>query len=81
MDDLVTKLRQTFHWHAAEAAAKQQPAATVREAILEAVAPAAQSLPGKVFAIVHTKSRNGLKVCCWRGSVALGRADAATMPI
>ena len=37
-------LRQTFHGHAAEAAAKQQPAATVREAIPEAVAPAAQSL-------------------------------------
>ncbi|CAL5228110.1 g11185 [Coccomyxa viridis] len=44
MDDLVAKLRQTFHGHAAEAAAKQQPAATVREAIPEAVAPAAQSL-------------------------------------
>ena len=44
MDDLVAKLRQTFHRHAAEAAANQQPAATVREVIPEAVAPAAQSL-------------------------------------
>ena len=44
MGDLVAKLRQTFHGHAAEAAAKQQPAATVREAIPEAVAPSAQSL-------------------------------------
>jgi len=43
----VAKLRQTFHSHAAEAAAKQQPAATVTEATPEAVAPAAatSSLP------------------------------------
>ena len=44
MDDLGAKLRQTFHGHAAEEAAKQQRAATVREAVPEAVAPAAQSL-------------------------------------
>ena len=41
---LVERLKQTFHGHAAEEAAKQMPAATVREAIPEQVAPAAQSL-------------------------------------
>ena len=44
---LVAKLKETFHAHAAESAAKQQPTATVREANPEAVAPAAaQSLHG-----------------------------------
>ena len=41
---LVERLKQTFHGRAAEEAAKQMPAATVREAIPEQVAPAAQSL-------------------------------------
>ena len=36
---LVERLKQTFHGHAAEEAAKQMPAATVREAIPEQVAP------------------------------------------
>ena len=37
----MAKLRQTFTGHAAETAAKQQPAATVTEATPAAVAPAA----------------------------------------
>ena len=41
---LVERVKQTFHGHVAKEAAKQMPAATVREAIPEQVAPAAQSL-------------------------------------